>query len=358
MLRPVLVASLREIREHAPYLRRLLIGLLDESIPAALICPARCDAESIVPGPVEVFTYPTIDLPLMERVGFESLAVSLERFKPTILHCLCESRAPLVRRLARRLRVPYVLAVNSLVGRLRRLSISSARCARIIVPAETIGASVTRTHFRFADRVRRIPMPTFAAADPACFSAPSRLSSILVAHPIDRVSDFSALLTAAKALLAEGRAFMVAIMGHGRAEHRLRNALAEHGLGRVVTLVPVLDPWRSVLAAGDVFLHLQPAATFSGFLLEAMGLGLAVVGCKGGVDDLIIHQRTALVYERNDAATLERAIVRLLDDHDAARRLAASAQNHVREHYSVSRHVAATLETYIEAQRESRQVVS
>lgn len=357
-MRPVLIASPREVREHAPFLWRLLVGLVDESISAALVCPPNCDAECIVPGPIEVFAYPKIDLPLMERMGFEPLALQLERFKPSVLHCLCESRAALTRRLARRLGVPYVLTVNSLVGRVRRLSISRTRCAKIVVLADTIATAFTRTHFRFADRVRRIGMPTFAASDPSCFSDPSRLSSMVVAHPIDRVSDFAALLMAAKSLLAEGREFVVAIMGRGRAEHRLRKALAEHGLTRVVTLVPMLDPWRSVVAAGDLFIHLQPAATFSGFLLEAMGLGLAVIGCKGGVDDLLVHEKTALLYERNDAATLERAIVRLLDDPDAARRLAASAQNHVREHYSVGSHVAATLETYIEAQSQYRQVVS
>ena len=354
-LRPVLVASRREITDHAPFLWRLLVGLVDESIPTALICPPSCDAECVVPGPVEVFTYPTIDLPLMERMGLDSLAAPLERFKPTLLHCLCQSRAALTRRLARRLNVPYVLAVNSLFGRRQRLNVSSARCAKIVVPTETIGSSIARAHSRFADRITRIPMPTFAEADPACFSDPSRLSSMVVAHPIDRASDFEPLLEAAKALLAEGREFVIAIMGSGRAEHRLRKALAKHGLSRVVTIVPVLDPWRSVLAAGDIFIHLRPAVTFSGFLLEAMGLGLAVVACKGGVDDLIIHQETALVYERNDAVTLQRALARLLDDHDAARRLATSAQNHVRAHYSVGGHVAATLETYIEAQRQYRE---
>lgn len=353
-LRPVLIASQREVTEHAPFLRRLLVGLVDESIPTALICPPMCGDPmdiGIVPGPVEIFTYPAIDLPLMERMGLESLAGVLEKFKPTILHCLCESRAALTRRLARRLSVPYVLAVNSLAGRLRRLSISATRCASIVVPAETIGSSVTRAHFRLADRVRRIHMPTFAESDPACFSNPLRLSSIVVAHPIDRVSEFSALLKAAKALLAEGREFVIAIMGSGRAERRLRSALAGHGLAHIVTIVPVLDPWRSVLAAGDIFVHLRPTKTFSGFLLEAMGLGVAVVACEGGVDDPIIHEKTALVYERDDEASLRQSLARLLDDPEYARQLAASAQTHVRQHYSVGSHVAAILETYVEAQR-------
>jgi len=350
-LRPILLASPQDVTEHAPFLRRLLVGLADESIPAALICPPGCNAESVVPAPVEVFTYPALSLPFMERVGLESLALQLERFKPTVLHGLCESRATLTRRLARRLGVPYVLAVNSLTGKSHRLSISPTRCARIIVPAETVGSSVVRSHGRFADRVRQIHPGTFAGTDPVCFADPSHLSTIVVAHRLDRVSDFAVLLKAAKVLLAEGHEFMIAIMGSGRAERRLRTKLAEYGLTRVVTIVPVLDPWRSVLAAGDIFVHLQPMPTFSGFLLEAMSLGVAVVACKGGVDDLIVHEHTALIYERNNEASLRQVLVRLLEDHGSARRLAASAQAYVRQQHSVGAMVSAMLNTYIEAFR-------
>jgi glycosyltransferase involved in cell wall biosynthesis len=350
-LRPVLIASLQDVTERTPFLRRLLVGLADESIPAALICPPGGDAESVVPGPVEVFTYPAVDLPLMDHVGLESLAVQLERFKPTILHCLCESRAALTRRLARRLDVPYVLAINSLAGKFHRLSISPTRCAKIVVPAETVGSSAVRSHFRFADRIKRIHLGTFAGTDPVCFADPSRLSSMVVAHRLDRAADFEVLLKAAKVLSAEGHEFMIAVAGSGRAEHRLRVRLAEYGLTRVVTIVPVLDPWRSVLAAGDIFVHLQPTSTFDGFLLEAMSLGVAVVACKGGVDDLIVHENTALVYERNNETSLRQALVRLLKDPEYARRLAASAQAYVRRRYSVGAMISATLDTYIEAQR-------
>lgn len=355
-MRPVLIVSPRSIAEHAPFLRRLLVGLADESISAALICPPSGSAEFAIPAPVEVFTYPTIDLPLMDHVGLETLAAQLERFKPTMLHCLCESRATLTRRLARRLDIPYVLAINSLPGRLCRLSISPERCAKIIVPAETIGAGITRSHSRFADRVKRIHVGAFTGSDPVCFTDPSRLSSIVVAHRLDRVSDFEVLLKAAKVLFAEGQEFMIAIMGGGRAEHRLRVALGEYGLTSVVTIVPVLDPWRSVLAAGDIFVHLQPESAFSGFLLEAMSLGMAVVACQGGVDDLIVHEKTALLYERNNETSLRQAIVRLLDDRGAARRLAASAQAHVRREYSVGHMISATLDTYVETQRQEREV--
>ncbi|UCD50929.1 MAG: glycosyltransferase family 4 protein [Phycisphaerales bacterium] len=349
--RPVLIASRRTITEHTTYLQRLLLGLADESITTALVCPPSCSLERLTPVPADVFTHPLIDLPLMEGVGIETLAVHLEKFRPTVLHCLCESRATLVRRLAERLEVPYVLAVNSLERKVARLSVSPTHCASIIVPAETIRVRTAKFHVRYADRIRQINMGTFAGAEPVCFSDPSRLSSIVVAHPLDHVSHFESLFKATGELIGDGHEFMTVIMGRGRAEHRLRRLLVEYGLSEVITIVPVLDAWRAAVAAGDIFLQPLPNAAFSVALLEAMGLGAAVIACSGGVDDLIVPNQTALVFEPDSERGLRDSLARLLGDHNFARRLASTAQTYVAGRYPVSGMVAATLETYMEAQR-------
>ena len=345
-IRPVLIASRRNLSVQAAWVQRLLVGLADESIATALVCPPDCDVGQMAPMPADIFTHPLVDLPLTEHLGVEQLAVKLEKFKPTVLHCLCESRAALVRRLARRLDVPYILAVNSLGRKFSRLSISPRRCTNIIVPAETIRSSAVRTCFGLADRIRQINMGTFVDPGPACFSDSSRLSSIVVVHPLNRASDFAGLLKAAEGLVADGHEFMMAIMGSGRAERRVRRLLADHGLSDVVVIVPPLDPCRSVLATGDIFVQPQPATVFSVTLLEAMGLGAAVVACAGGVDDLIVPNQTALVFEPDDENSIRQCLARLLEDHRYARRLAGTAQTYIAGRYSVGEMIAATLEAY------------
>jgi len=349
--RPVLIASRRTIAEHTTYLQRLLLGLADESITTALVCPPSSRLEHLTPVPADVFSHPQIDLPLMERVGIETLAEQLEKFRPTVLHCLCESRALLVQRLAERLGVPYLLAVNSLERKLARLPISPTHCASIVVPAETIRVRTSKFHGRYAERVRQINMGTFAEAEPVCFSDPARLSSIVVAHRLDHVSHFESLFKAARGLVSDGHEFMLVIMGRGRAEHRVRQLLVEYGLSEVVTIVPVLDAWREAVAAGDIFLQPLPNTAFSVVLLEAMGLGVAVVACPGGVDDLIVPNQTALVFEPDSERGLRDSLARLLADHSFARRLASTAQTYVAGRYPVGGMVAATLEAYTEAQR-------
>ena len=163
-VRPALIASRRSMVEHATYLRHLLVGLADESIVMALVCPPGGDEGHLLPVSMEVLTHPPVDLPLLEHLGVERIAVALEKFKPTVLHCLCESRGAWVRRLARRLDVPYVLSINTLAKRFTRLPISAACCMRIVVPAETVRASVVQTYGRFADRVRQVNMGTFVGS--------------------------------------------------------------------------------------------------------------------------------------------------------------------------------------------------
>jgi len=352
-VRPALILSRRNITEHTTFVRHLLVGLADESIPAALICPPGQNIESVTPAPAAVFTHPPVALPLMEHLGIERLAGQLEKFKPTVLHCLCESRSGLARQLARVLDLPYVLMINSLAKRMHKLPISTHRCARIIVPAETIRASVERALPRSAERVAQINIGAFVETDTICFTDPSRLPSIVVAHPLRRVSDFENFFEAIKSLRTDGREFMVAIMGTGPAEHHIRKLLVSLGLSDIVTMVPVLDPWRSVVVAGDIFVQPQPLRRFSVFLLEAMAVGTAVAACWGGVDDLIIPNETAVVFEPDSEPSIRQALKQLLDEHDFARRLATTAQEHIRARYSVSAMVSATMRVYLEAQRQS-----
>ena len=107
-LRVALIASEHTICEYSIFLERLLIGLADESIPVALICPPGFNPGTVFTGVAEVINYPFIDLPLMERLNTRLLTERLSKFEPTIIHCLCECKASLTRQLARRLDLPYV----------------------------------------------------------------------------------------------------------------------------------------------------------------------------------------------------------------------------------------------------------
>ena len=349
-LRVALIASEHTICEYSIFLERLLVGLADESIPVALICPPGFNPGTVFTGIAEVINYPIIDLPLIERLNIRLLTERLAKFEPAILHCLCESEAPLTRHLARRLDLPYVLMVNSLQNKWHHLSISTKNCAKIIVPAKSIAANMASVHPRFADLIEQINIGTFTAEGSGCFSEASRLATMVVADPLDKADDFENLFSVIRRLMIDGYEFMTVIVGGGRAERQLWKLLSALGLLQIVSIVPRHMPWRSVLAAGDIFIQPQPNYAFDPVLLEAMSIGAAVAGCTGGVDDLIIEDRTAVVFDPNDEMSIMRTLQRLLDRREFARKIAGNAQQYLRENHSVSKMIAATLQTYYEAQ--------
>mgnify|MGYP002397031086 CR=1 FL=1 len=233
--------------------------------------------------------------------------------------------------------------------RMYRLSISPSHCAKIIVPAKSVAANIAEVYPHLAERIEHINIGTFVEQDYVCFSRSSPLASLVAAHPIDNVGDFENLFNAVRHLIVEGYEFMMVVMGSGRAGRQLWKLLTALDLLQTVTIVPRLKPWRSVLAAGDIFIQPQPRTAFNPLLLEAMSVGAVVAASKGGVDDLIIEDRTAVVFDPNDELSIFSALQRLFDRREFARQIARNAQQYLRENHTVSKMISATLQTYSEA---------
>jgi glycosyltransferase involved in cell wall biosynthesis len=349
-LRPALIVSEKTFSEYSIFLEHLLVGLVDESIPVVLVCPANCNLASVVPPSVRVIRHPAFNLPLLWRQNRSRLVEQLSDFKPTVLHCLCQSKAPLARQLAWQLDLPYLLMVNSLQKQFGRLFISSSRCAKIIVPAESIAANVAKLYPAFAERIERINIGTFTSETSSCFHQPRWLASMVTAHPLDNESDFENLFGAVKHLAIDGYEFMLVVTGGGRAEKRVWKLLTLLGLSQIVTIVPRLEMLRQVLAAGDIFIQPQPNNAFNPLLLEAMSVGAAVAACKGGVDELIIEDKTAVVFDPADELSIYGTLQRLFDRRELAQKIAAAAQQYLRENHTVSQMVSSTLHAYHDAQ--------
>ena len=349
-LRPVLIISEQMVYEYSIFLEHLLVGLAGESIPVALVCHPDSDVDFLVSPGVEVIRYPALRLPLMKRQNRKILAEQLAKFRPTVLHCLCQSEASLTRKLAKQLDLSYVLTVNSLQERWGQFPISLKRCAKIIVPTKTIADNFAKFYPRFVNRVEQINVGTFVADSTACFRDPSRLASMVTSHLLDDAGVFENLFGAVRHLAIDGYEFMLVVIGGGRAEKELRKLLTAQGLSQIITIVPRLKSWRSVFAAGDIFIQPGPTSMFNPLLLEAMAVGAAVASCKGGVDDLIIDGQTAVVFDPADELSIYASLQRLLDSRQFARQIASRAQQHLKQNHTVTKMVSAILQAYSDAQ--------
>ena len=344
-IRPVLIISEDTISKYSIFLGHLLAGLASESVSVALICPADCKLRFIVPPSVEIIRHPAYT-PILFRQNRIALIDRLERFKPTVLHCLSQKKASFTRSLSRKLALPYVVSVNSLQKHRWQLFVSKTRCKKIIVPAETIAENVTKIHPRLSDRVDMVNIGTFTARSVNCFSKPGQLAGILVAHRFKDPNEMRKLLLAIKHLALDSYEFMLVLAGCAKGDDQLQQQLDNLGISRMVISFDTLQPARSILAAGDIFVQPIAGDSFNPLLLEAMGVGAAVAACKGGVDDLIIDEQTAVVFDPADELSIYSTLRRLLGGQDFAKKLAHQAQQHLRENHSVSEMIEAYLKIY------------
>ncbi len=345
-----IIASRCTISEYPSYLKHLLVGLADESVPAILVGPTMSNADSIVPPSIEVIRHPAIDMPFMQHYNLHQLLNKLIEFKPEVLHCLDETSAALVRWLARNLNIPYLLNVNSISARLPINSFSVTRCANIITPSKAIADHIAKSYPKFSDRIRQINVGTFVNESPACFAHPQRLPGIVVAPNIDNPSNLDNLFQSLHRLTIDGYQFIVAIIACGRIERQLWKQLRSFDLLHAVTIVPNALGLYSAGFAADIFIVPRPSGKFNMLLLTAMSAGSAVASSKeGGIDDLIIDNQTAYIFNPDDQLSVYNCLKSIFDRPDEARRLAESAQEYLRKNHQVSNMVSSTISLYRQA---------
>ncbi len=345
-VRPVLIVDQEALGDLSVFLRHFFVGLADESGKAALVCPPDCDVNSLLAPSIEVIRHPAYRTPILWRQSDRKLIEKLGKFKPNILHCLGRGTTNLTTKLAEQLDLPYVQTINSLQSRLQKCSISASRCAAIITPTETLASHLVSVYSKFGQRIRQINMGTFVDGQCACFSVPSRVTSMVVACRLNDASDFELLFTAIKHLAIEGHEFIMLLIGTGPAERNVRELRRTLGLSQVVYILPDIQPLRSIFASADVFVQPQPTKIFSFSLLEAMSVGMVVAGCAGGVDDLLIDNQTAALFEPADELSIYACIKRLLEKREFSRQIASGAQSYLKKDYTVSTMVSSILETY------------
>ncbi len=352
-VRPVLIASRKTLDEYSLYLERLLVGFADASISAVLICPADYDVGPVVSPSVEVIYHPASRLPFTGEQNKRILFEKISKFKPNVVHCLCMLELSLAKQISSHFNLSCVLSVNSLDFTGGEPGIVSKTAAKIIVPSEIVAVNLEHFLPQLAGRIRRINIGSFVQSATACFKKANVMPSLFSCFPSTDGAGLSGMLDAIRHLSVDGYEFVTVLMGSGKMEKQVRRKLAQTGLSQSVSIVPMIQPYRAVLNAADIFIQPQPNNSFNLMLLEAMSVGCVVTACRGGIDDLIINGQTALVFNVNDSESIYTCLRQLLDSRETARKIARQGQEYVRANHTVSKMVSDTIETYQLALQES-----
>lgn len=139
------------------------------------------------------------------------------------------------------------------------------------------------------------------------------------------------------------------IVGSGPEEPRLRAVAEASGLlalGRC-RFVPATSEVARWTRAMDIFVLPSRTEAFSNSLLEAMSSGCAAIGSRvGGNPELILENKTGLLFEPGDPASLAAAIEKLAADPELRARLAAAAEARLNSEFTMDASAARMASIY------------
>jgi glycosyltransferase involved in cell wall biosynthesis len=354
-VRPVFLVDRSVFLSYSAYIRRVLVGLAGTAHASALVCPACTDPQAILCPFVERIEHPALRLPIFWSQNQKILIDRLLCFKPTILHTFFPGQVHLARRLSKQLQIPYVVTCHKNSLRRACFQKSLRQAARLIAPSKPIAGHLAEKFPSLQTRIKQIHIGSFVEDRCSCFSYGGNIASLIAVHPLNSLKLFVPFLNAVRHLVLDGFEVMVGIMGTGKAEKAIRAHIRKLGLTSIVTVVPPLRPMRSVLSGADIYAHLSDSGTFDAQLLEAMAVGLAVVGSPETTSGLLHDDQTAAFWDSQDELNIYGCLKNVIGQRDKSRRLAQNAQAHLRQHNSVSRMVDKLMNTYIEAQQWHKQ---
>jgi glycosyltransferase involved in cell wall biosynthesis len=159
--------------------------------------------------------------------------------------------------------------------------------------------------------------------------------------------DHATLLRAARIVATRRPDVSLVVIGDGELRQRLARQSTDLGLDGIIHFtgfVPQAECW---LRAFDVFTLSSSAEGLGTIVLDAAAAGVPVaVTSAGGLREIVLHGETGLVAPVGDAAALADAVLRLLEDHLLAARLAQAARRRATVEFSVARMVGRYVETY------------
>ena len=160
------------------------------------------------------------------------------------------------------------------------------------------------------------------------------------------------LLDAMPLVMREVPDVHLVILGEGELRAALERQVKDLHLERVVRMPGFREEVLSLMKSADLFVTSSVTEGLGSAVLDAMAMGLAVVGTTaGGTPEAVVHDQTGLLVPPAEPALLAREIVRLLKDPELRARYGRAGQARVEEHFGVDKLVEGTLAVYREVLR-------
>ena len=176
---------------------------------------------------------------------------------------------------------------------------------------------------------------------------PDRAPLLAAAGRLHRAKGFDLAIEALAGLTAAYPRARLALAGGGAEERALRRLAEARGVADRVLFLGVVEDLRELLAAADVWLVPSRWEGLPNVLLEALAASRPVVASAvGGIPEVVSDGIDAALVPAEDPAALSAAVRSLLDDPEAAMKMASAGRARVEESFSLDRTVAAVEDLY------------
>jgi len=185
------------------------------------------------------------------------------------------------------------------------------------------------------------------AAQPLQGPLPSGRPLVVSVANLWPVKGHRTLIEAIAAVHAQRRDVRFALVGDGPERAWLEQRIAALGLGEAVTLLGTRYDVPAILARADVACLPSLAEGLPNAVMEAMAAGLPVVATPvGGTPELVIPGETGLLAPPAEPGAFADALLEVLADRDAARRMGARGRRLIARDYSLDALAAGHGELY------------
>lgn len=331
--------------------RHLTVGMIDEAVQMTVLSRSVPSLAGELIGPSRVLTPPKRWLPWAKMLSPEELVDELNGVKPAIVHCLSSDLAHWALPWATAWKSVLVVHLTDLrdlraFGSLRHYPHIAA-----IATTKVIEQALIEAYPSMDGKVSTVPLGIPSGDEPACFSHPQRVPTVLVTTPLEHGSGLEIVLKALHAVVETGQELHVFVLSDGSAEASFRRQLDRLRLRSAVTFAGSLhdqEAYRAALDASDLYIVPFAAERFTTDTLTAMAAGLAIIAPAGSIEDYLIDGQTAALFESRSGNLAEKWLG-LLQDRERARQLGEGAQEYLRSYHKASFMVCAIAVLYRQA---------
>ena len=137
------------------------------------------------------------------------------------------------------------------------------------------------------------------------------------------------------------------ILGEGELRPALERQVKHLSLEKRVLLPGFREDVLSLMKSADLFVMSSITEGLGSAVLDAMAMGLAVVGTRaGGIPEAVVPGETGELVEPAEPAPLAAALVKLLKDPALRRAYGEAGRQRVADHFDVEHLVTGTLSAY------------